>query len=108
MDKQLQALHHDLEAAAQRTDAGSIEFWFARDLQAQLGYTRWENFQTAIQRAVESCETTGHAASDHLRGVTKMIELGKGGKPEDERVRFPATTCYPSHRHPPLPRRARP
>jgi len=51
MDKQLQILQQKLEAAAQRTDEQGIEFWFARDLQAHLGYARWENFQTAIQRA---------------------------------------------------------
>ena len=79
MDKQLQALQHNLEAAAQRADAEGIEFWFARDLQADLGYARWENFQTAIQRAMESCQASGHAASDHFRGVTKLIVHGKGG-----------------------------
>jgi DNA-damage-inducible protein D len=44
-----------------------------------LGYARWENFQTAIQRAMESCEASGHAASDHFRGITKMIVHGKDG-----------------------------
>ena len=82
MDKQLQILHRHLEAAAQRTDAEGIEFWFARDLQEQLGYVRWENFQTAIHRAMASCDTTGHAVSDHFRGVTKMVELGSGSQRE--------------------------
>jgi hypothetical protein len=59
-----------------------LEFWFARDLQAHLGYACWENFQTAINRAVESCEATGHVASDHFRGVTKMVDLGSGSKRE--------------------------
>ena len=62
MDKQLQTLQQNLEAAVQRVDAEGIEFWFARDLQAPLGYSRWENFQSAIQRATESCEAGGHAA----------------------------------------------
>lgn len=79
MDKQLQALQHNLEAAVQRADAEGIEFWFARDLQAPLGYARWVNFQTAIQRAMESCEASGPAVSDHFRGVTKLIVHGKGG-----------------------------
>jgi len=80
MDKQLQTLQHNLEAAVQRADAQGIEFWFARALQTHLGYARWENFQTAINRAMESCEATGHAASDHFRGVTKMVELGRGAR----------------------------
>ncbi len=30
--------------------------------------------------AFESCKTTGYAADDHFRGVTKMIEIGKEGQ----------------------------
>ena len=56
-------------------DEEGVEFWLARDLQEPLGYARWENFLTAIQRAIESCETAGASASDHFRGVTKLIMI---------------------------------
>jgi DNA-damage-inducible protein D len=52
-----------------------VEIWFARDLQTVLGYTRWENFQTAIKRAVESCNSQGINIDDHFREVTKMVNL---------------------------------
>ena len=50
-----------------------VEVWFARELQKVLGYARWENFQSAIKRAVESCNTQGINVDDHFREVTKMV-----------------------------------
>lgn len=66
------AIHSDSEA--------DVEFWYARDLMNLLGYERWENFEKAVFRAIESCETGGISVTDHFRDVTKMITIGKGAK----------------------------
>ncbi len=68
-------------------EATDLEFWFARDLQEPLGYACWENFLTAIQRAIDSCETTGYEVGYHFRGVTKMI-------PQLITQRFPSAGFY--------------
>lgn len=34
--------------------------------------------ESAVQRAMESCEASGPATSNHFCGVTKLIELGGG------------------------------
>lgn len=59
-----------------RTDGS--EYWSARDCYELLGYTAWENAKISIVRAMAACENSGFPASDHFRGVTKMVDIGSG------------------------------
>ena len=52
-----------------------IEYWLARELQELLGYADWRNFLNAVDKAKESCKTSGGAVSDHFVDVNKMIEI---------------------------------
>mgnify|MGYP002576959406 FL=1 len=71
-----------------------MEFWYARELQPLLGYSRWENFELVVKKAMVSCENAGGNVEDHFRGVTKMIRLAKNAERGVKDYALTRYACY--------------
>lgn len=92
--KRIEIIKQGFDHIVQYHEEARIEYWYARDLMPLLGYERWENFDKAICRAMESCETSGINASDHFREVTKMVTLGSGSKRNVKDYMLTRYACY--------------
>ena len=65
-------------------DAEGNEYWYARELMPLLEYSKWENFNNVIQKAVTSYKNSNNDNSYWLPEVRKPIITGKGTTKQDE------------------------
>ncbi|MDH8676730.1 DNA damage-inducible protein D [Fusibacter bizertensis] len=75
------------------TDEG-IEFWYARDLQQALDYSKWSTFSNVINKAKEACENSGNNVLDHFADVGKSIDMPKGAVRIIDDLMLSRYACY--------------
>ena len=85
-------LHKDFEKLINNED--DVEFWYARDLQSLLGYSKWENFSTALEKAKQACSGANNDSSDHFLDVRKMVDIGSGTQREITDLKLTRYACY--------------
>lgn len=68
--------YKSFEDIKHKRDDGS-EFWLARELQKALEYSKWENFNKVINRAMLACKNAGYEIKEHFPEVRKPIITGK-------------------------------
>ncbi|MEA3362535.1 MAG: DNA damage-inducible protein D [Thermodesulfobacteriota bacterium] len=78
----------------QRIPDSDVEFWYARDLMEQLGYTKWQNFIEPINKARIACANAGASVENHFTDVSKMVTIGSGAERSIEDVMLTRYACY--------------
>lgn len=92
--KRVEQIKEQFDLIIHSDTSAQVEFWYARELMSLLGYDRWENFDKAISRALDSCKTSGIEVSDHFREVTKMVTLGSGARRSVKDYMLTRYACY--------------
>ena len=95
MDKKtIYAMKNAFDEIVKIIQEEAVEFWYARDLMALLGYDRWENFHKAIERAIDSCKASEIEPAGHFRSVTKMVQIGSGAERAVKDYMLTRYACY--------------
>ena len=91
--KELKAREYKRFEDIKQIRADGTEFGSARELAPALEYTKWENFQNVIKRAMIACENSGHSVEDDFPEVRKIVDAGITSKPvkDYELTRY---ACY--------------
>lgn len=92
-DASIEELIRKFEEASHFDDEGG-QYWFARDLQELLEYTKWDNFLAVVSKAKEACLRSNHAIEDHFADVGKMVPLGSGAEREVEDIVLSRYAAY--------------
>ena len=75
-------------------DEEGNEYWLARELMLLLGYSKWENFDNVIQKAVISYKNSNNDDSYWLPEVRKPIITGKGKEEFIKDYKLSRYICY--------------
>ena len=76
------------------TNEHDQEYWSARELAPVLGYTTWRNFESVLDKAIESCKNSKQKPRDHFAGVDKPIVSGKWGTQIVQEYHLSRYACY--------------
>lgn len=75
-------------------EADGLEFWFARDLQNLLGYSKWDNFLNVIEKAKTACRNSGIKIDDHFADTARVTKMPNGGDKEVSDIFLTRYACY--------------
>ena len=75
-------------------DENGNEFWYARELMPLLEYSKWENFNSVIQKSVLSYNNSNNDDSYWLPEVRKPTITGKGKEEYIKDYKLSRYICY--------------
>ena len=93
MGNDIPNIHNKLENIMAHTEQGA-EYWEARQLQAILGYSNWDNFEGVIKRAIEACQGAGVDPNNQFLAIKKKVSIGSGAERERTDYLLGRYACY--------------
>ncbi len=94
MKNDLEKYNETIFESIKHTDEYGNEYWYARELQKVLEYSKWENFEKIINKAKCSCISSNYKLQDHFPDVRKMVSIGSKTQRELNDYKLSRYACY--------------
>ena len=75
-------------------DKEGNEYWEARELMPALGYSKWENFNKVIEKAIAACQNSSINYKEHFPDVRKTLEMPNNAVKEIVDYTLSRYACY--------------
>jgi DNA-damage-inducible protein D len=75
-------------------DENGKEYWNAHELSRAMGYSQYQKFKSAIDRAKDQMAATGKNPDDHLIQSSEMVQIGSGVSREVDGYKLDKLASY--------------
>lgn len=80
--------------AIKKVNEYGIEYWSARRMAKELGYSEYRHFKPVIEKAKQACVNSGKRVENHFEDFLDMVEIGSGARRKVDDVRLSRYACY--------------
>ena len=70
------------------------EYWYGRELMSVLGYSKWENFNKVIEKAIVACQNSSINYKEHFPDVRKTLEMPNNAMKKIIDYKLSRYACY--------------
>lgn len=77
-----------------KIDEYGIEYWDARELMPILGYTKWQNSEVVVKKAMQACINTDQFVENHFTDASKMVLIGSNTTRDIKNWHLDRYACY--------------
>ncbi len=93
-ERNLEKYNESVFESIKHVDDYGHEYWYARELQKVLDYSKWSNFEVVIDKAKEACKLSKYVEEDHFADVGKMVAIGSGAERKQKDYKLSRYACY--------------